>query len=556
MPNFKIKVKIAIGDVPCTKGRFFIGAFSCPNGSMVSDVGDTHIGGILRITPFRRMSFLRTPDTRHVTLSTCQKMEANMSDDKAISMCESSIKKRKNRRQKNKAKNKAKSKANEWALLNPNAAGIDIGSQQHYVAVPIGRDEVTVRSFASFTPDLYELSNWLKQCGVETVAMESTGVYWIPLYEILSSRGFDVKLVNARHVKNVSGRKTDVLDCQWLQQLHSYGLLSGAFRPDDQICQLRAYNRHREMLIDQSAKHILHMQKALNQMNIQLHNVLSDITGKTGMRIIRAIISGERDSKVLSGYRDGRCRNSQEVIEKSLQGNYRAEHLFALKQAVELYDIYHEKIHDCDAEIESLLSKFEDQVDLDKAEIPKAKVENKKNNVNTPKFDLHRHLFRITGVNLTSLPGINSHSAFKIVSEIGLDMSCWSSEKHFTSWLGLCPGNKVSGGKRLPGPSTPTANRAAIAFRMAASTLYRSKTALGAFHRRMKSRLGPAKAVTATAHKLAKLFYLMLKHGENYIEKGQEYYEQQHRNRVVNNLQRRAKQMGFKLVAVPDFGVA
>lgn len=246
MPNFEIKVKIAIGDVPCTKGRLSIGAFLCPNGSMVSDVGDTHIGGILRITPFRRMSFLRTPDTQHVMLSTCQKMEANMSDDKATNMSKSSIKKRKNRKQKN--------NGNELALLNPNAAGIDIGSQQHYVAVPAGRDEVTVRSFASFTPDLYELSNWLKRCGVETVAMESTGVYWIPLYEILSSKGFDVKLVNARHVKNVSGRKTDVLDCQWLQQLHSYGLLFGAFRPDDQICQLRAYNRHREMLIDQSAK--------------------------------------------------------------------------------------------------------------------------------------------------------------------------------------------------------------------------------------------------------------------------------------------------------------
>jgi len=440
--------------------------------------------------------------------------------------------------------------------LNLNAAGIDIGSQQHYVAVPEGRDEVNVRSFASFTPDLYQLADWLKECGIETIAMESTGVYWIPLYEILSSEGFEVKLVNARHVKNVSGRKTDVLDCQWLQQLHTYGLLSGAFRPDDQICQLRGYNRHREMLVNQSAKHVLHMQKALSQMNIQLHNVLSDVTGKTGMKIIRAIISGEQNPKKLAKYRDRRCKNSLEVIEKSLQGNYRAEHLFALKQAMELYDIYHEKIQACDKEIEALLAKFDGQIDLDNTDIPKPKAGNKKENANTPQFDLHKQLFRITGVNLTALPGINSHSAFKIISEVGLDMRHWRTEKHFVSWLGLCPGNKVSGGKRLSGPTTPTANRAAAAFRMAASTLFHSKSALGAFHRRMKARLGPAKAVTATAHKLAKLFYLMLKYGESYVEKGQDYYEKQHKNRVVKNLQHRAQQMGFKLVAVSGLEAA
>jgi len=535
------EVKIINGDVPCTKGRFFIGAFICPNRSMVSDVGDTHIGGMRSITPFRRMSFSRTPDARHVTLLTYPKEEANMSDDKLDD-------KHKSRKRMEQTK--------ELGVINPNSAGIDIGSQEHYVAVPEGRDKKAVRSFASFTPDLYKLADWLKKCEIETVAMESTGVYWIPLYEILSSKGFDVKLVNARHVKNVSGRKTDVLDCQWLQQLHSYGLLSGAFRPDDQICQLRAYNRHREMLIQQSAKHVLHMQKALQQMNLQLHNVLSNITGKTGMQIIRAIISGEHDPKKLAKYRDGRCKNSQEVIEKSLEGNYRTEHLFALKQALELNDFYHEKIQDCDKEIEELLSKFDDQVDLDETDVPKAKVENKQEKSNTPKFDLHKHLFRITGINLTALPGINSHTAFKIISEIGLDMECWPTENHFASWLGLCPGNKISGGKRLPGPSTPTANRAAAVFRMAASTLYRSKSALGAFHRRMKSRLGPAKAVTATAHKLAKLFYLMLKYGEAYVERGQDYYEKKHKDRVVKNLQRRAQQMGFKLVAVPNSGSA
>jgi transposase len=542
VPNLWIGAKMTNGDVPCTKGRFSIGAFLCPTRSMVSDVDDTHIGEMLSIIPLGRMSILRTSGARHVTLSTYQKLEANMSDNKINYVRKSS------------AKEKKMSK--ELELLNLNAAGIDIGSQQHYVAVPEGRDEVSVRSFASFTPDLYKLAAWLKKCGIETVAMESTGVYWIPLYEILSSKGFEVNLVNARHVKNVSGRKTDVLDCQWIQQLHTYGLLSGAFRPNDQICQLRAYNRQREMLVAQAAKHVLHMQKALSQMNIQLHNVLSDVTGKTGLKIIRAIVSGEHDPKKLAEYRDGRCKNSLEIIEKSLVGNYREEHLFALKQAVELYDIYHEKIRTCDEEIEKLLSNFDGKIDLDKTDVPKSKAGSKKENSNTPKFDLHKHLFRITGVNLTALPGINSHTAFKVLSETGVDMSCWPTEKHFVSWLGLCPGNKVSGGKRLPGRSTPTANRAATSFRMAASTLFRNKSALGAFHRRMKGRLGPAKAVTATAHKLAKLFYKMLKYGESYVEKGQDYYEQQYKNRVVKNLQKRAQQMGFKLVAEPNFGSA
>jgi len=473
-------------------------------------------------------------------------MEVNMTKDKIKSGQMSRTQKRKYR----------SNEMQELTVKNPNAAGIDIGSQHHYVAVPVGRDEVTVKTFASFTPDLYAIASWLKKCGVETVAMESTGVYWIPLYEILSSKGFEVNLVNARHVKNVSGRKTDVLDCQWLQQLHSYGLLSGAFRPDDEVCQLRAYNRQREMLVQQSARHILHMQKALSQMNIQLHNVLSNVTGKTGFKIIRAIIAGDHDPKKLAKYRDGRCKNSLDVIEKSLQGNYRPEHLFALQQAVELYDFYHEKINNCDEEIEKLLCKFADKIDIENTEISASKPENKKENSNTPQFDLHKHLFRITGVDLTSLPGINNHSAFKIISEIGLDMSHWPTEKHFASWLGLCPGNKVSGGKRLSGPSTPTANRAAAVFRMAASTLFRNQSALGAFHRRIKARLGPAKSVTATAHKLAKLFYCMLKYGKEYVEQGQNYYEEKYRDRLVKNLQRRAQQMGFKLVAVSNLEAA
>jgi transposase len=435
------------------------------------------------------------------------------------------------------------------STINLKAAGIDIGSKEHYVAVPAECSETPVRSFLSFTADLNDLADWLAQCGIETVAMESTGVYWIPLYDILSERGFEVHLVNARHVKNVSGRKTDVLDCQWLQQLHSYGLLSGCFRPDDMICQLRGYQRHRDMLLDQAAKHILHMQKAMTQMNLKLHNVLSDIMGKTGMQIIRAIVAGERDLKKLASYRDSRCKQSEEVIEKSLQGYYREEHLFALKQALELYDIYQDKLIDCDKAIEGLLCQFESKVD--EAGLSQLEKASKRYKTNAPDFDLHKEIYRMTGVNFDTLPGMSSYSVFKIISETGLDMSCWKSEKHFASWLGLCPGNKVTGGRSLSGKTKPSANKAASVFRMCASTLYHSGSALGAFHRRMKGRLGPAKAVTATANKLAKLFYLMLKNKTDYFDSGEYYYEERYQERLIKNLKRRAESLGFELVASP-----
>jgi hypothetical protein len=304
------------------------------------------------------------------------------------------------------------------------------------------------------------------------------------------------------------------------------------------------------MLIDQAAKHILHMQKALSQMNLQLHNVISDVTGVTGLKIIRAIIEGTQDPKVLAQYRDGRCKNPVAVIEKSLQGNYQPEHLFALKQAVELYDVYQHKIQACDHEIEGVLKELENQVEVKTVEVPAVKSEERRQS-NAPSFNLHGYLFRLTGVDLSALPGISSLTAFKVIAEIGLDMSRWNTEKQFAAWLGLCPGTKVSGGKRLSGRRMPNANRAAAAFRMAASTLWRSQSALGAFHRRMKTRLGGEKAVTATAHKLAKLFYQLLKYGKDYVEKGQTYYEEQYRQRSVKNLQKRAKQLGFDLVAVP-----
>lgn len=428
--------------------------------------------------------------------------------------------------------------------INKKAAGIDIGSKSHFVAIPEGFDEVCVREFESFTSDLHALANWLEKCGIETVAMESTGVYWIPLYELLESRGFDVKLVDARHVKNVSGRKTDVLDCQWLQQLHTYGLLNGAFRPDEQVCALRAYLRQRSMLVQQAATHIQHMQKALSQMNLQLHNVISDVTGVTGMAIVRDIASGERDPKVLANHRDCRCKSTIEVIEKSLMGHYRDEHVFTLKQALELYDTYQSKIAMCDQEIEKQLSQFKIRKLIE--EEPQKRSSGKRKNA--PGFNLKTHLIRTTGVDLTAIPGVEAHTALKIISEIGLDLNRWKTSKQFASWLGLCPGNRVSGGKQLGSRSKRTANYAAAALRMAANCTHRSNTALGAYLRRLKARIGAPKAITATAHKIAVIIYNMLKNGIEYIESGQAYYEQQYRDRVLKNLSLRAKKMGYELI--------
>lgn len=366
------------------------------------------------------------------------------------------------------------------------------------------------------------------------------------MYELLEERGLEVRLVDARQTKNVSGRKTDVLDCQWIQQLHTYGLLNAAFRPAEESCALRSYVRQRTMLIQSTTTHIQHMQKALMQMNLQLHHVLADITGKTGMSIIRAINDGERCSKTLASYRDHGCKNSVATIEQALTGHYRAEHLFSLQQALELYDIYQEKIAACDDEIEKKLSQF--STSEISAEPLEKTTRSKQKSKNAPAFDLDSQLRRLTGVNLMDVPGMNNLTALYLIGEIGLDMTRWNSSKQFASWLGLCPGNKVSGGKRLSGKSKPSANRAAATLRMAASTLYRNSTALGAYLRRLKSRLGPAKAITATAHKIAKIIYNMLRYGLAYKEAGQDYYEQQYRERVVKNLKRKAEELGFSLV--------
>jgi len=431
--------------------------------------------------------------------------------------------------------------------LHANAAGIDIGSRSHFVAVPEDRDPHPVREFSSFTGDLYLMADWLQQCGIDTVAMESTGVYWIPLYEILESRGFDVRLVNARQVKNVPGRKTDVLDCQWLQQLHTYGLLNGAFRPTDHVCALRAVSRQQQTMVRYCAAHVQHMQKALIQMNILLHNVVSDITGLTGMRIIRAILAGERNSHVLASLRDGRCKNSEKIIAASLVGNFRSEHLFSLRQAVDLFEFYQGKITECDQEIARLLARFDVRAEPESAPVPKKKTKSRKLK---PDEALCTTLHRVAGVDLTQIDGIATDTALRIISEVGLDMSRWPNEKHFASWLGLCPGNKVSGGKRLSGKSKPVANKAATALRLAARSLFRSQSALGAYLRRQKARLGAPKAVTATAHKLARLVYRLLKFGTEYVDAGQDYYEERYRSRVLRNLRKKAQDFGFDLVSV------
>lgn len=430
--------------------------------------------------------------------------------------------------------------------VNLYAAGIDVGSESHYVAVPEDLDNEPVRSFACFTGDLERMADWLVEIGIQTVVMESTGVYWIPVFEILEERGLEVLLVNARHVKNVAGRKSDVQDCQWLQQLHTYGLLEGAFRPPEQICALRSYMRQRANLVRYAASHIQHMQKALRQMNLLLDNVVTDITGKTGMEIIRAIVAGERDPHKLAQQRDPRCKQSEQTIARSLKGHYRDEHLFALRQAVELHDTYQEKIRACDQAIERQINTFDTQADP--ADLPPPKGKRKQGN--TLSFDVRGQLYRITGVDLTRIDGIEETTALKVLSETGMDMGRWKTEKHFTSWLGLSPGNKVSGGKILNSKTKPSANRAAAALRMVAFALTNSKSALGAFYRRQRARLGAPKAITATAHKLARLIYSMLKHGTEYVDQGQDYYEQQYRERVMKNLRKKAAQFGFLLV--PD----
>jgi transposase len=448
---------------------------------------------------------------------------------------------------------KLRKRATGLATLNSNAAGIDVGSTTHVVAVPPNRSETPVRSFRSFTGDLYQLADWLKEVGVTTVAMESTGVYWIPLFEILETRGFEVLLVNARHVKHVPGRKTDVNDAQWLQQLHEHGLLRGSFRPREQVVQLRAYLRHRERLIEYAASHIQHMQKALMQMNVQLHHVVSDITGTTGMRIIRAIVAGERNPAVLAECRDPRCKASLETIRQALVGNYRPEHVFTLRQALDLYEFHYAKVAECDVEIEMILRTLNETRPTPSAPIP---AKRRAPTRTEPSFDSQAALYQLLGADLTQIHAFGPYTVLRLVAECGDDMRKWPTVKHFTSWLCLAPGNKISGGRLLSSRTRKTSNRAATLLRLAAVNVGRTQTALGAFYRRLAARIGKLKAVTATARKLAVLFYNSLRFGRAYADPGVSYYEERYKQRVMRNLHHRARALGFRLIEVTGDGVS
>ncbi len=452
------------------------------------------------------------------------------------------------RKRKRKSVQKASQTFADLEQLNLNAAGLDIGASEIYACVPRDRDERPIRSFGTYTVELYLLADWLEACGVETVAMESTGVYWIPAYEVLEARGFDVCLVNARHLKNVPGRKSDVLDCEWLQRLHTDGLLRSSFRPEEEVCALRALVRQRKQLVESRSRQIQLMQKAMEQMNVKLTEVVSDITGVTGLSIIRAIVQGERDPKVLARLRNHQCRKSKDEIAMALEGTYQFEHLFALQQALAAYDFYGQQLHECDRMIEAQYDSMPDTPPGDDTSPPKGN--NQKPRKNQPDFDLASSLYRLVGVDLTEIDGIDALTAQTVLSEIGLDMTRWPTVKHFANWLGLSPNSKISGGKLLSSRTKKTKNRATTALRVAAQSLHRSDSALGAFYRRMRARNGPAKAVTATAHKLARIIYFMLRDRTPYRAPSVEEYEQQHRERLIRNLKRRAKRLGLQMIPI------
>jgi transposase len=431
--------------------------------------------------------------------------------------------------------------------INPHAGGIDCGSAEHFVAVPPDRDPTPVRSFATFTGDLQRLADWLTACRVTSVAMEATGVYWIPIYEILDARGFTVLLVNARHVKNVPGRKSDVSDCEWLRDLHIVGLLRGSFRPTDGIVALRAYLRHRQTLIETAGSHVQRMQKALVQMNVQLPLVVSDITGVTGLRILRDIVAGRTNPHALAQHRDYRCHASEAEIVAALTGNYRPEHVFGLRQNLEAFDHVQQQIGACDTAIEAHLQTLAAHATHATTPLPPARPRQKPRD-NEPRFELRTPLHQLTGVDLSQLDGIGPYNALRLLSEIGTDMTRWPTDKHFTSWLTLAPKNKVSGGRLLSSRTQPSANRAAAILRLTAMNLGRTQTALGAFYRRLAFRVGKAKAVTATARKLAILVYRTLKEGLVYADPGADAYDAQHRTHVLRRLRQRAANLGFGLI--------
>jgi transposase len=434
------------------------------------------------------------------------------------------------------------------AVLEPDAAGIDIGAEEIYVAVPPERDAEPVRRFSSFTFDLLALAEWLEHCQIRTVAMESTGVYWIPLFQLLEKRGIEVYLVNAHYLKSVPGRKSDVTDCQWIQYLHSVGLLKASFRPPEEICAVRTLWRHRGSLLQMASEHILHIQKSLSQMNLQVHHVLSDITGASGLAILDSILRGERDPVALAQLCNPRVKSPRETVAKALEGDYRCEHLFTLQQSLDGYRFYQKMIAQLDREIARLMQTLPSATDTPGSIPTRTKHSAYQRQGNDPMFDLRAELYRIAGVDLTDIPGISAVTAQVVLTEIGPSVHRFRNASAFASWLGLCPEQRISGGKVLSCKTRKVKNRAAIALRLGANSLCRAKGYFGEFFRRMRAKLGTAQAITATAHKIARVLYHVLLTREPYTETVFQHYDEQARQRAEVRLRKQAAHLGFQIV--------
>jgi transposase len=456
-----------------------------------------------------------------------------------------------NRKQKRETMRKVQSQDLSLEVIHPDAAGIDIGNESHYVAVPPDRDEQPVRCFRCTTAELKAMAAWLKQCRIRTVAMQSTGVYWIAVFNVLEQAGLEVYLVNARDTKNLPGRKSDVQESQWLMKLHTYGLLRNSFRPPQEIRTMRTYWRQRNDLVQSASRHILRMQKALTQMNLQLANVLSDLSGVTGQAIIKAILRGERDPHKLAALRDYRVKANEEQIAQSLEGNWQEDLLFVLKQEHEGYEFCQKQMAECDRQLQQYLQQREDRSHGAPLPEEKRKGRLKKKRANKPQFDLREGLFRMTGTDLTRIDCIDVMTATTVISETGYDMTKWPTENHYVSWLRLRPDNRISGEKIIGKGRLPTNNRATVALKMAASTLRRSNTYLGAQFRRLRTRLGAPIAIKAMAAKLARLVYRMLRYGMKYIDQGAAFYEAQHRQLQIKQLKWKAAKLGFQIVQAP-----
>src|SRR6202008_153771 len=457
-----------------------------------------------------------------------------------------------NRKQRRETMRKIQSEDPTWKVLLPEAGGMDMGNESHYVAVPPSRDTQPVRRCGCTTAELKAMADWLKQCGIPTVAMQSTGVYWVAAYDIFEQAGLEVYLVNARDTKNLPGRKSDVQESQWLMKLHTYGLLRNSFRPSQEIRTMRTYWRQRNDLVQSAGRHVQRMQKALTQMNIQLANVLSDVSGMTGQAIIKAILGGQRDPHKLAEFRDPRGKASEEEMARSLEGNWQEDLLFVLQQEQDGYEFCQKQMAECDQRLHQYLQCLEDR--SHGAGLPGEKRTErirKKNKGNAPQFDLRAELFRMTGTDLTQIDGIDVTTTMTILSEAGWDMSKWKTEHHFVSWLRLCPDNRISGGKIIGKGRLPTNNRITNALRMASSTLRLRNSYLGAQFRRLRTKLGAPVAIKAMAAKLARLVYRMLRYGMPFVDRGAQFYDAQHRQLQINYLKRKAANLGFQIIEAP-----